>query len=139
MQTNVAGALESDMSHTTNRTVTKIGLPENVLTALPYLPWYVGMVASILILLLVPQSEGKVRFHAAQGLAAHLGILIVTAILGGVGKVAELADVGNFIFQIVTTIFLVIWTIRAWKNKPVYIESIEELTNWLEEKIKIQK
>ncbi len=121
--------------HSISRKVEKVGLPENVLTALPYIPWYIGMIAGLLILFLVPSSESKVRFHAAQGLAAHIGILIVTTMLGIVGGITELAFVGNFVFQIVTTVMLVIFAIKAWKGKPVHIESVDTLTNWLEEKI----
>src|SRR5690348_1685748 len=64
---NAAGFANIDQS--ISRKVDKVGLPENVLTAVPYLPWYIGLVAGLLILFLVPRSEGKVRFHAAQGLA----------------------------------------------------------------------
>lgn len=123
------------MNQSSSRTVDKIGLPENVLTALPYIPWYIGMVAGLLILFLVPKSEAKVRFHAAQGLAAHIGILIVTTILGVVGNITDFAEVGNIIFQVVTTIMLIVFAVRAWKGKPVHIESVDDLTNWLEEKI----
>ena len=126
----------ADMNRSSSRKVDKVGLPENVLTAVPYIPWYLGMVAGLLILFLVPKSEAKVRFHAAQGLAAHIGILIVTTILGIVGNITDIAEAGNVIFQIVTSIMLVIFAIKAWKGKPVHIESVDSLTEWLEEKIK---
>ena len=125
----------ADMNRSSSRKVDKVGLPENVLTAVPYIPWYLGMVAGLLILFLVPKSEAKVRFHAAQGLAAHIGILIVTTILGIVGNITNVADVGNVIFQIVTSIMMIIFAIKAWKGKPVHIESVDSLTEWLEEKI----
>jgi len=128
--------LNSDVGNSSKRKIGSVGLPENILTALPYLPWFVGLVAGILILLFVPKSETKVRFHAAQGLAAHIGILIVTTILGGVGKMTDLADIGNFIFQLATTIMLIIFAVKAWQGKPVHIESVDDLTEWLEEKIK---
>lgn len=128
--------LASDVGNTSKRKVSSVGLPENILTALPYLPWFVGLVAGIIILLFVPKSETKVRFHAAQGLAAHIGILIVTTILSGVGNITDLADIGNWIFQIVTMVMLIIFTIKAWQGKPVHIESVDDLTEWLEEKIK---
>ena len=83
----------------------------------------------------MPKSEAKVRFHAAQGLAAHLGILAVTTILGIIGNITGLAEVGNIIFQILTTVFMFIWAYKAWKGRPVHIESVDSLTNWLEEKI----
>lgn len=120
------------------RKVEKIGLPENILVALPYLPFSIGLIAGILELLFVPKSEAKVRFHAAQGLAAHIGILIITTILGGLGEITGLASAANGIFWIVTTIMLIVFAIKAWKGKPVHIESVDTLTEWLEEKIKPQ-
>ena len=120
------------------RKVEKIGLPENILVALPYLPFSVGLIAGVLELLFVPKSEAKVRFHAAQGLAAHVGILIITTILGGIGEITGIASAANGIFWIVTTIMLIVFAIKAWKGKPVHIESVDTLTEWLEEKIKPQ-
>jgi uncharacterized membrane protein len=125
----------AEMNSSNSRKVEKIGLPENILTALPYIPFYIGLIAGILVLFFVPKSETKVRFHAAQGLAAHLAILIITTIMGGVGKITDLADFGNAIFQIVTTIMLIVFAIKAWQGKPVHIEAVDELTEWLEEKI----
>jgi uncharacterized membrane protein len=45
-----------------------------------------GLVAGLILLLLTPKNEPKVRFHAAQGLAAHGGILAVSWILWVVGR-----------------------------------------------------
>ena len=126
-----------DQSRT--RKVDKVGLPENVLVALPYLPFSIGLVAGILELLFVPKSEAKVRFHAAQGLAAHIGILIVTSILGIVKGVTDIADIGAFIFTLVTTIMLIIFAVKAFQGKPIHIESVDGMTNWLEEKISYKK
>ena len=123
------------LADTSERKVAKTGLPEKWLIALPYIPFTIGLVAGLVLLLIIPKEENKVRFHAAQGLAAHVGILIVTTILGFISNVTDLASVGNGIFQIVTTVMLIIFTIKAWKGKPIHIESIDELTNWLEEKI----
>lgn len=117
------------------RKVAKVGLPENVMTALPYIPWYLGMVASLLMLFFIPKSEAKVRFHAAQGLAAHIAVLIVSTILGVLSQVVNFASFGNGLFNLVTMIMLIIFAYKAFKGRPVHIESIEELTNWLEEKI----
>lgn len=123
-------------SEDSKRKVQRVGLPENVLTALPYIPFYIGLISGLLILLFVPKSETKARFHAAQGLAAHIGIFIVSAILGLVGNVTGLANVGNWIFQAATMVMLIIFTVKAWQGKPVHIESVDDLTEWLEEKIK---
>ncbi len=121
------------------RKVAKVGLPENILTMLPYLPFYIGFVAGIIQLLILPKSEAKARFHAAQGLAAYLGILLVTTVLGFVENFTDFAGIGNAIFQLATFIMLIIWSIKAFQGKPVHIESVEDLTNWLEDKIKPMK
>jgi len=119
-----------------SRKVEKIGLPENVLTALPYIPFYIGLIFGLLILLFVPKSEAKVRFHAAQGVAAHIGIFIITMILSLVGNVTGLANFGKWIFWLVSTIMLVIFAVKAWQGQPVHIESVDDLTEWLDDKIK---
>lgn len=116
--------------------VAKVGLPEKWLIGLPYIPFHVGLVAGIILLLVIPKEETKVRFHAAQGLAAHVGILLISMLLGGLGNISSIADVGSFAFYVVTTIMLIVFAIRAWQGKPVHIESVEDMTNWLEEKIK---
>jgi uncharacterized membrane protein len=123
----------------TSRKVAKIGLPENVLMVLPYIPWGIGLIAGLLELLFVPASETKVRFHAAQGFAIHIAILLITALMGFGGNFFDLVEAGNWIFQLVTTIFLVIWGIKVWQGKPVHIEAIEDLTNFMEEKIKVDR
>lgn len=133
---NYQTAKLAGMNSASSRNVPKVGLPEKWLVGLPYIPWYIGLVASLIILFVVPKSETKVRFHAAQGLAAHLAILIVSAILGGLGNVTDVARFGNGIFQIVTAIMLIVFAVKAWRGKPVHIESVDDLTEWLEDKIK---
>ncbi|MDQ3323961.1 MAG: hypothetical protein M3525_16225 [Acidobacteriota bacterium] len=128
--------LNADAENTSKRKVAKVGLPENVLIALPYIPFQIGLVAGLIELFLVPKSETRVRFHAAQGLAVNVAILIVATILKTAGHITDLADFGNMIFYPITIVMLFIWTIKAWKGKPVHIEAVDDLTNWLEEKIK---
>jgi len=117
------------------RKVEKIGLPENIAVALPYLPWYLGLIAGLIFLFLLPRSESKVRFHAAQGLAAHVAILIVSSALGLVGNFTNVAHAGNMIFLSISTVLLIICAIKAWRGRPIHLESIEDMTNWLDEKI----
>lgn len=127
-----------DMNRASNRKVDKVGLPEKFLIGLPYLPFWIGLIAGLIQLLIIPKSEQKVRFHAAQGLAAHVAILIISAILSGIGNVSGVGRVGNMIFTGVTTVMLIIWAIKAWRGKPVHIETVDDLTVWLEEKIQIK-
>lgn len=124
-----------DNSAASSRKVRKTGLPEKWLICLPYIPFSIGLVAGLILLFVLPKEEAKVRFHAAQGLAAHVGILIVTTILGVISNVTDFAAFGSGIFTLVTTIMLVVFAIKAWKGKPILIEAVEDLTNWLEEKI----
>jgi len=120
---------------TRRRRVDKVGLPENIVTAVPYIPWYFGLVAGIILLILLPKSEAKSRFHAAQGVAAHLGILFVSFLLGIVGSIANMARPANGIFMAVTTIMLLVFVFKAWRGRPIHIEFIEGLTDWFEEKV----
>lgn len=132
----------TDVNHVSDRKVQGIGISEKWLTGLPYIPWYIGLIAGLVILFIVPKSETKVRFHAAQGLAAHLGILFITTILGIVSQIPffnNFADWGNGIFQLVTMVMLIVFAVKAWQGKPVHIESVDDLTNWLEDKIKPSK
>ncbi len=124
--TNLAG-----MNRASNRKVAKTGVPEKLLIGLPYLP-YAGLAAGLILLLIIPKEETKVRFHAAQGLAAHVAIWIISAALSFGGGFAETA---GDIFSLVTAIMLIVFAIKAWKGKPVHIETVDDLTNWLEEKI----
>ena len=118
-----------------SRKVAKVGLPENIMTAVPYFPWFLGLVGGILMLVFLPKSEAKVRFHAAQGVAAHVAILLISALLGGIGQVTDFARFGSGIFNLVMTVMLIVFAYKAWKGRAVHIESIEDLTNWLEDKI----
>jgi len=117
------------------RKVAKIGLPENILTALPYVPFTIGLIAGIIELFIVPKSEAKVRFHAAQGVAAHLAIIVISWVLNSIGGLTGMGF-GNVIFWWVTTVMLVIFAIKAYQGKPIHIEAVDDLTNWLEDKIK---
>ncbi|MGI8495427.1 MAG: hypothetical protein ACR2L1_08970 [Pyrinomonadaceae bacterium] len=129
----------ADMNRSNTHKVDKIGLPENILTAIPYIPFWIGLIAGVIILFIVPKSEAKVRFHASQGLAAHLAILLITLILSGIGSITDVGNIGSGIFQIVTTIMLIIFAVKAWQGKPVHIESVDDLTEWLEEKVQPRK
>lgn len=131
----VADMPAASMSRADKHTVAKIGLPEKWIIGLPYIPFYIGLIAGVVLLLMVPKEESKVRFHAAQGLAAHVGILIVTGILGALGNVTGIAELANLIFTISTIVMLLCFAYKAFQGKPVHIESVDELTNWMEDKI----
>lgn len=124
----------ASMNQSSKRRVPAIGLPENIVIAASYVPFYIGMVAGFVLLLIAPKDEPKVRFHAAQGLAAHLGILLVTTILGIVTNITG-GDLGTFLFRAAAFITLLVFTIKALKGKPIHIAALDDLTNWLEDKL----
>ena len=118
--------------------VSGLGIPERWALILPYLPFWLAIVAAVAELLLVPRTESKVRFHAAQGMALQIVITGITMLLTFAGLVSG-RWTGSSLFQLASTIFLVIAIIRVWKGKPFHVAPLEEATKWLDEKIKPRK
>jgi uncharacterized membrane protein len=76
----------------------------------------------------------KVRFHAAQGLALHIAILVVQTLFSVVGAITD-SSVGGSLFKVAATIFLIISMIRVWQGEPHRIPPIGEPSQWLNERI----
>jgi uncharacterized membrane protein len=119
----------------TSRTVAKLGLPENWAIMLPYTPFFIGVVVSLIELFLVPQREVRVRFHASQGLALHIAILVVQTLFGVIGAITG-TSVGGTLFSVAAFVFLVISMVRVWKGEPHYVAPVAEPAKWLDEHIK---
>ncbi|HWS88730.1 MAG TPA: hypothetical protein VN282_17280 [Pyrinomonadaceae bacterium] len=118
----------------TDRPVARLGLPEKWAVILPYFPFYIGLVASIIELAMVPRAETRTRFHAAQGLALNLAILAVSMLF----KFVALASGSNFggaLFGTAATVFLIVSVFRVWQGKPHHIAPLDEPAKWLGEKI----
>ena len=131
-----------------SRTIPGINLPENVTTILPYLPFYIGAIIGAVELFLVPRTEVRTRFHAAQGLALHLSVLVigfllrlastlVSNTLGGVASV--LLGIASALFTLAALIFFIIAIIRVWKGDDFRIGPLEDATKWINEKIEPRK
>lgn len=120
---------------TSSRTVPGLGLPEKWANMLPYAPAYIGVVVSLIELFLVPKSEPRVRFHASQGLALHVAILVVQTLFGVVGAITG-SRVGGSLFSAAAAVFLIISMVRVWKGQPHYIAPVAEPAKWFEEHIK---
>ena len=101
---------------------------------LPYAPFYIGVVVSLIELFLVPRSEVRVRFHASQGLALHLAILVVQTLFGVLSAITD-SSIGGTLFWLASTVFLIISMKRVWNGKPHHIAPITEPTQWFNEKI----
>ncbi len=119
----------------TSRTVAGIGLPEKWAIALPYAPFYIGVVISLIELFLVPRTEVKARFHASQGLALHLAILVVQTLFGVVAAITN-SSIGGSLFKVAAFVFLIFSMIRVFQGQPRYIAPVAELTKWFNEHIK---
>jgi len=117
----------------TSRTVAGIGFPEKWAMILPYAP-YLGIVASILELLLVPRKETRVRFHASQALALHLAILIIGRLFWIIGLLTD-SSLGGGIFRAASFIFLIISMIRVWQGELHRIAPLTEPAHWFNEHI----
>ena len=117
----------------TSRPVLGLGIPEKWAAILPYAPW-VGIVASLVELFLVPRREIRVRFHASQALALHIAILILRTILGVVGALSD-SHLGTLLFGTAATVFLIISMIRVWRGEPHRIAPLAEPAQWFNEHI----
>lgn len=128
-----------------SRPIPNINLPENVVMMLPYLPFpVVGAVIAAVILFLLPRSEPRSRFHAAQGLALHLIVLAVSVlagladdILSGPANVA--LTVASSAFNIAAFVFFIISMIRVYKGQPHVVAPLSDITRWLNEKVEPRK
>ena len=118
----------------TSRTIPGIGLPEKWAIMLPYAPFYVGIVVSLLELFLVPKSEARVRFHASQGLALYVAILVVQTLFGVVELITD-SGIGGTLFRGAALIFLIISMVRVWKGEPHHIAPIAEPAQWFNDHI----
>jgi uncharacterized membrane protein len=118
--------------------VAGLGIPEKWAVMLPYLPFWLAIVAAVVELLLAPRTETRVRFHAAQGLALQIGITAISTLLTFAGAFSG-RWTGASLFSGASGIFLIILMIRVWKGKPVSIPPLDEPRKWLEEKIKPRK
>ena len=118
----------------TSRSIPGFGLPEKWAVMLPYAPAYIGLVASLLELFLVPRREVKVRFHASQGLALHIAILIVQTIFGVIANISG-SSFGGVLFKLAAFIFLIISMVRVWKGEPHNIAPLAEPADWFNQHI----
>src|ERR1044072_418828 len=117
-----------------SRPVLGIGIPEKWATMLAYVPGYIGLVVGLLELFLVPRSEGKVRFHASQGVALHIAFLIVQTIFSVISTLTG-STLGGTLFKLGAFIFLIISMIRVWKGEPHQITPLAEPAQWFNQHI----
>jgi uncharacterized membrane protein len=121
-------------SPSSSRPVLGIGVPEKWATMMAYVPGYIGLVVGLLELVLVPRSEGKVRFHASQAVALHIAILIAQTLFGVINLLTG-SGVGGSLFKVAAFVFLVISMIRVWRGEPHQITPLAEPAQWFNQHI----
>ena len=118
------------------RPVRGLGISEKWATMWPYVP-YLGVVACILELFLVPRHEGKVRFHASQGLALHVALLVFQTAFNLLGAITNTGS--GSVFKVFAFVFLIVSMIRVGRGKPHHIGPLAEPTKWFNEHIEARK
>ncbi len=121
-----------------DRIVPGIGLPEKWALMLPYAPFYIGAVAAAVELFLIPRNEVRARFHAAQGLALHLAIIVIGFLFSMLRMLTD-SSIGSNLFSLAAIVFLIISMIRVWRGEPHHIAPLSEAGNWLDDRIKPRK
>lgn len=122
----------------TSRTVEGLGLPERWALVLPYAPAYIGLVAAIIELLLVPRSELRVRGHAAQGLALYASIIGIQLLFQALAVLTG-NGFGGLIFSAAYNVFLIISMVRVWQGATHRITPLTELSEWFNKHIDPRK
>ncbi len=120
------------------RNVAGLGIPERYANTLPYAPFYIGLVASIIELLVVPRGEVRTRFHAAQGMALQLGILAVGFVLGIFTSIGGFRA-GGILFSLASFAFLIVSMIRVWGGRDHRLAPLEDASRFLNERIDPRK
>ena len=114
-----------------------LGLPEKWAVMMPYAP-YVGVVAALIELILVPRHEVRVRGHAAQGLALHIAIIAIEMLFGAVSAITG-SSAGGSIFKLAAFIFLIISMIRVGQGATHRIPPLTDPAEWLNKRIDPRK
>ena len=122
----------------TQRHVKGLGIPENWAMVLPYAPFYVGLVAALVELVLLPRQEYRARFHAAQGLALQLAVLAIQVLFWFI-TLATGSTLGGRLFYWAATAFLIVSMVRVWKGEPHRVAPLEDLTNKINQNFEPRK
>jgi uncharacterized membrane protein len=122
------------VSKAPSRNVEGLGFPEKWAVMLPYAPLYIGVVAAIIELLLVPRSEVRVRGHAAQGLALQITIVGITMLFSIVAALTG-SSAGKNIFWLAQFVFLIMSMIRVGKGATHRIPPLTDSAEWLNKHI----
>jgi uncharacterized membrane protein len=114
--------------------VAGIGIPEKWAVMMPYAPFYIGLVFSLVELFTVPRKEARVRFHASQALALHATILVIHTFFGVISTVTD-THLGGTIFKACAFAYLVMSMIKVSRGDAHRIAPLAEPAQWFNEHI----
>ena len=117
-----------------SRKVPGVNIPEKWANVLPYCPFFVGLIASVVELLLVPRSERRTRFHAAQGFALQIALFVIASAFSVLQAITN-SGIGSGLFRFAAFVFLIVSMVRVAKGNPHHIAPLDPATTWFEEKI----
>ena len=121
-----------------SRKVPGVNISEKWANVLPYCPFFVGLIAGVIELLLVPRTERRTRFHAAQGFALQIALLAISAVFSALTAITD-SGIGSGLFRFAAFVFLIVSMVRVAKGKPHHIAPLDPATTWFEEKISPKK
>jgi uncharacterized membrane protein len=121
-----------------SRKVSGVNISEKWANVLPYCPFFIGLIAGVVELLLVPRAERQTRFHAAQGFALQIVILAISAVFSALQAITD-SGIGSGLFRFAAFAFLIVSIVRVAKGKPHHIAPLDPATTWFEEKISPKK
>jgi uncharacterized membrane protein len=122
-----------------DRNIAGLGIPERYANVAAYAPFYIGLVVSIIELLLVPRSESRTRYHAAQALGLHLVFLAVGFVLGILGGIGGGVRVGAALFSFAAIAFLIYSMIKVWNGDQHRLAPLADVTRFLDERVDPRK
>ena len=121
------------------RNIAGLGIPERYANVAAYAPFYIGLVVSVVELLLVPRSEARTRYHAAQALGLHLVVLAVGFVLSMLGGIGGGVRAGAVLFSLASTAFLIYSMVKVWNGEQHRLAPLADVTRFLDERIDPRK
>ena len=121
------------------RHVAGLGVPERYANVAAYAPFYIGLVVSVVELLIVPRSEARTRYHAAQALGLHLAFLAVGIVLNMLGRLSGVSGVPFSLFSLAAVAFLIYSMVKVWNGEQHRLAPLADVTRFLDERIDPRK
>ena len=121
------------------RHVAGLGVPERYANVAAYAPFLIGLVVSVVELLIVPRSESRTRYHAAQALGLHIAFLAISIVLTMLGRLSGVSGVPSSLFSYAAIAFLVYSMVKVWNGQQHRLAPLADITRFFDERIDPRK